>query len=114
MKRLIPVLLLAGCMTAPVQNLDDALATAYLQGDAVATTVIELCRAQAPGAPCADGAVITTDQRDWARRQMLNYADALDAARALKSVGDEAGALERLRQAQALLRYVQDRLEGAL
>jgi hypothetical protein len=114
MKRIaIALLLLTGCATVP-RNFDDTLALAYLQGDAVATTIIDLCGADMPGGNCAPGAAVTTEQRDWAKRQLLNYADGLDAAMALRSVGDERGAIERLQQAQALLRYVQTRLERAL
>jgi hypothetical protein len=106
MKRILFVLLLAGCAAQPAQPLDaqaaftQALGASYLMVDSVAQLVSEQCAAPGPGEPCAAGALITSEQRDKAKDALVDALAALDDARTLYNAGSTTQAEDQLAAAR--------------
>jgi hypothetical protein len=108
MRLLALALLLAGCASVP--SFSDALGVGYLTVDTLAVAVFEACGNKMPGGECAYGAPIATEQKDRARSALQEALDILDEARWLYAIGEAETAGDRLQQARALLRGVENLL----
>ncbi len=104
---LLTLALLAGCAS---HDFRDGLGAAYAAVDATAQTVRELCASPTEGGPCVGS--ISTETRDAAREQLYLALDILAEARMHYADGSADLATERLRQARALLRVVEQLLES--
>jgi hypothetical protein len=105
MRKLALVLVLSGCASVP--SFTDAIGVGYLTVDTLAVSVHEACGNELPGGPCADGAPLTTEQKESAREALETALNLLDDARWLYATGETDLAGDRLLQARALLRGVE-------
>jgi hypothetical protein len=110
-------LALSGCATvAPTgapQTFADMLGSAYMTVDTVADTVYRRCQNTFPTGPCAEYALISTEQKEDVRETLEHVLDALDAARALYLEDKADEAYLALAQAQRLLAAVERSLVRA-
>lgn len=108
MKRLLFVLLLAGCAGQPM-NYEDSLGAAYATVDALAKTTETLCAAPVIGGDCTGS--ISTATRNDARTQLQEALRLLDQARELQASGHPDIAVRRIQDAQAILSLITTLLE---
>jgi hypothetical protein len=91
----------SGCQTQP--RASDAISgTAYAITTA-AVAVGEACGQTEANGPCRDGALITTDQKQWAKEQLRIALDLLDLAIDAYAVKDDVAFSRYMTQAMALV-----------
>ena len=74
--------------------------------------VLAACGNTAPDAPCADGSIITTEQRDEAKAFLFKIVDALELSSDLADAGDAANALETMQQINRAMLEFEKKLKG--
>lgn len=99
------VLLSVGCASAP-SSFSDGVGATYLAIDTAADTIWDLCQNDVPNGPCAPGSAISTEDKQQAKETLQEALDSLQIARQMYQVGEGDAALDRLRQARALLSIV--------
>jgi type IV pilus biogenesis protein CpaD/CtpE len=113
MRYLAIVLLLAGCASHQ-PSFESALGSAYLTVTAIADGVYDACEAETLGGPCAEDALITTEQRDEARALLADALALLDESKRLWVAGSAdladgslAAARRSIQLAQGVVRGIE-------
>lgn len=104
-------LLAAACITTlvacagagPVGSFDDQVGRAAIGIKTAALTLGDLCLAEYGGGPCAEGALISTADRDLVKRNLQDAQDVLEEVYALYHQGAVDVAESRLVQVRRSL-----------
>jgi len=86
-----------------IDSVSDGIAVTAADVETAAQTVKRLCLNTEPGGPCADGATISTEQKESLKNGLQDVLDGLSIANLAVATDDEAAARGRLARTQAIL-----------
>ncbi len=92
-----------GVQRPQVDSIADGIAVTAADVETAAQTVKSLCRNTQPGGPCADGALISTEQKESLKNGLQDVLDGLSVANLALATNDYGEATDRLARTQAIL-----------
>jgi len=102
---ILATLMLSGCAVQrpQVDSIADGIAVTASDVETAAQTVKRLCRNTEPGGPCADDALISTEQKESLENGLQDVLDGLSIANLALATNDNIGAMDGLAQTDAIL-----------
>ena len=92
-----------GVQRPQVDSIADGIAVTAADVETAAQTVKRLCRNAEPGGLCADGAAISTEQKESLKNGLQDVLDGLSVANLALATNDYGEATDRLARTQAIL-----------
>ena len=117
LKRTTSVLLLAvmglsGCASIEARNVSERVSQCFVTIEEVANETAILCGHSVINGPCADGATVTTSDKQNVQDALNRVYDFCDEASDFVGVGDALQAQDRLTQATLILTSIRGFLAG--
>ena len=102
---LLACLMLSGCgiQRPQIDSVADGIAVTASDVETTAQTVQRLCRNERPGGPCANGALISTEQKESLKNGLQDVLDGLSMANLALATNDTVGAKDGLARTNAIL-----------
>lgn len=102
---LLACLMLSGCgiQRPQIDSVADGIAVTASDVETTAQTVQRLCRNTRPGGSCADGALISTEQKESLKNGLQDVLDGLSMANLALATNDTVGAMDGLARTNAIL-----------
>lgn len=100
----IGMMVAAGCQTpAQTPRASDAISGTSYAIITASVAIREACGQTEPNGPCREGALIDTEQKQWAKEQLRTALDLLDLAIDAYAVKDDVAFSKYMSQAMALV-----------